>query len=163
MLISIPSTSRSAAEPICNAPTTSDDCSGVRGGAFCESAGAAKNTPTNAAIGATKLRTSRSPLHKKALPRLSQHITEFRMLREIRAHKRTARHDLKTPLAHDFEHASGEPRSDAAAASLRRRLRVFEPDHAASEPVIHERRHAVGIELEAGESGIVAHCRGHER
>ena len=66
-------------------------------------------------------------------------------------------------LARDFEYAGGKLRSDAAVARLRRRLGVLKPDHAAGEPVIHERRHAAGIKLETRQGGIIAHPRNHEQ
>ena len=73
-----------------------------------------------------------------------------------RLRRRAARHDLEPAAAHLVQHAFDELRSDAAPARRDRRLGVRQRHHIAGEAVSHERGDAAGVELEAGQRGIVA-------
>jgi hypothetical protein len=83
------------------------------------------------------------------------------MLGEIGRDERAARHDLEPAAAHFVQHAFDELRSDAAAARRDRRLGVRQRHDIAGALVNHERGDPAGLELEAGEGGVVADRGGH--
>jgi hypothetical protein len=74
---------------------------------------------------------------------------------DIGAHESAARYHLEAAVAGDLQRAGGELRRKALPARLRRRLGVQQRDHTAVDAIVHERRYAAGIELEAGQGGVV--------
>ena len=78
------------------------------------------------------------------------------MLGDIGAHESAAQYHLEASRAGDLQRAGGELRPQTLPARLWRRLGVQERDHATVDAIVGERRHAAGIELEAGQGGVVA-------
>ena len=78
------------------------------------------------------------------------------MPRHVLADERAARLDLEPLGARFVERAAHELRGDAAALQVRRRLGVEERHHAAVEAVVGDGGAGLGVELEAGEGGVVA-------
>ena len=88
----------------------------------------------------------RSGTHRRGT---RQEIAKFRMLGDIGAYESAARYHLEAAGAGALQRAGSELRRDLPAR-LRRRLGVQQRDHAAIDAIVYERRHAAGIELEAG-------------
>src|SRR4051812_19057583 len=74
-----------------------------------------------------------------------------------------ARRDLHAPRTRLLQCRLHDLPADAALAQMPRHFGMREEEHAIGAAVVHEGNAAVDVELEAGEGGVVANGRRHER